>query len=92
VDPLPGLEAELSKSRVAHIPGLKLPPLMGGAIGYVGYDCVRYFEPKTARPMKGILNVPESLFMLFDTIVAFDRFFGTLKLLTTSMPQRISQD
>ena len=82
MDPLPVLEAELSKSRVAHIPGLKLPPLMGGAVGYVGYDCVRYFEPKTVRPMKDILKVPESLFMIFDTIVAFDRFFGTLKVIT----------
>ena len=75
VDPLPLLEAELSKSRVAHVPKLKLPPLTGGAIGYVGYDCVRYFEPKTARPMKDVLKVPESLFMLFDTIVSFDGFY-----------------
>lgn len=82
VDPLPGLEAELSTSRVAQIPGLKLPPLMGGAVGYVGYDCVRYFEPKTARPMKDVLKVPESLFMLFDTVVAFDKFYGTLKVIT----------
>ncbi|RQM05317.1 hypothetical protein DH86_00001845, partial [Scytalidium sp. 3C] len=82
VDPLPALEAELSKSRVANVPGLKLPPLTGGAIGYVGYDCVRYFEPKTARPMKDVLKVPESLFMLFDTVVAFDRFFGVIKVIT----------
>jgi anthranilate synthase component 1 len=82
VDPLPELEAELAKCRVAEVPGLKLPPLTGGAIGYVGYDCVRYFEPKTARPMKDVLKVPESLFMLFDTIVAFDRFFGVIKVIT----------
>jgi anthranilate synthase component 1 len=82
VDPLPGLEAELSNSRVAQVPGLDLPPLTGGAIGYVGYDCVRYFEPKTARRMKDVLKVPESLFMLFDTIVAFDRFFGVIKVVT----------
>ena len=82
VDPLPELEAELSKSRVAQVPGLALPSLTGGAIGYVGYDCVRYFEPKTARPMKDVLKVPESLFMLFDTIVAFDRFFGVIKVIT----------
>ncbi|KAL3422441.1 anthranilate synthase component I [Phlyctema vagabunda] len=81
-DPLPALEQELSKSRVAHVPGLALPPLTGGAIGYVGYDCVRYFEPKTARPMKDVLKVPESLFMLFDTIVAFDRFYGVIKVIT----------
>lgn len=82
IDPLPALEQELSKYRIATVPGLVLPPLTGGAIGYVGYDCVRYFEPKTKRPMKDLLQVPESLFMLFDTIVAFDRFFGVIKVIT----------
>ena len=92
VDPLPALEAELAKSRVAQVPGLVLPPLAGGAIGYVSYDCVRYFEPKTARPMKDVLKVPESLFMLFDTIIAFDRFFGVIKIITyLHIPEDLSQ-
>lgn len=82
VDPLPALEAELALHAVAEVPGLQLPPLTGGAIGYVGYDCVRYFEPKTARPMRDPLGIPESLFMLFDTIVAFDRFYGVAKVIT----------
>jgi anthranilate synthase component 1 len=91
IDPLPALEAELSKSKVAHVPGLNLPPLTGGAIGYVGYDCVRYFEPKTARPMKDVLQVPESLFMLYDTIVAFDRFHDLVKVITyLHVPKEIS--
>ncbi|KAB2579783.1 Anthranilate synthase component I PabB-like protein [Lasiodiplodia theobromae] len=81
-DPLPLLEKELAKSRVAAVPTLKLPPLTGGAIGYVGYDCVRYFEPKTKRDMKDVLKVPESFFMLFDTIVAFDHFFQVVKVIT----------
>ena len=81
-DPLPFLEKELAIYREAVIPGQKLPPLTGGAIGYVGYDCVRYFEPKTARSMKDVLGVPESLFMLFDTIVAFDHFFQVIKVIT----------
>ncbi|QUC23845.1 uncharacterized protein UV8b_08086 [Ustilaginoidea virens] len=81
-DPLPALEAELAAHVVAHVPGLQLPPLTGGAIGYVGYDCVRYFEPKTARPMQDVLRIPESLFMLFDTIVAFDRFYGIIKVIS----------
>jgi anthranilate synthase component I len=82
VDPLPVLAEELSKYTIAHVPGLALPPLTGGAIGYVGYDCVRYFEPKTERPMKDVLQVPESFFMLFNTIIAFDRFFGVIKVIT----------
>lgn len=81
-DPLPILEKELSQHVVAHVPGLQLPPLTGGAIGYIGYDCVRYFEPKTARPMEDVLKIPESLFMLFDTIVAFDRFYGVIKVIS----------
>ena len=80
-DPLPNLEKELSRFRSATIPGLNLPPLTGGAIGYVGYDCVRYFEPKTDRPLKDTLGIPESLFMLFDTIVAFDHFFQVVKII-----------
>ena len=81
-DPLPHLERELAQHRVAPVPSLQLPPLTGGAIGYVGYDCVRYFEPKTKRPMKDVLKLPESFFMLFDTIVAFDHFFNVCKIIT----------
>ena len=81
-DPLPILEEELAQFRVATVPSLQLPPLTGGVIGYVGYDCVRYFEPKTQRPLNDVLKLPESLFMLFDTIVAFDHFFNVCKIIT----------
>lgn len=81
-DPLPALENELSQFRVASVPGLILPPLTGGAIGYVGYDCVKYFEPKTARPLKDVLGIPESFFMIFNTIIAFDHFFRVVKVIT----------
>lgn len=79
---MPILEKELAQCREAVIPGLILPPLAGGAIGYVGYDCVRYFEPRTAREMKDVLKVPEAFFMLFDTIIAFDHFFQVVKVVT----------
>ncbi|KAL1589489.1 hypothetical protein WHR41_01808 [Cladosporium halotolerans] len=82
-DPLPRLEKELSQSRVAEIPSLRLPAMTGGAIGYVGYDCVRYFEPKTRREdMKDVLKVPESWFGLFDTIIALDHFFQKVMVIT----------
>lgn len=32
--------------------------------------------------MKGVLKVPESFFMLFDTIIAFDHFFQVVKIIT----------
>ncbi|KAF2228182.1 anthranilate synthase-like protein component I [Elsinoe ampelina] len=81
-DPMPLLDAELSKYRVASIPGLRLPPMTGGAVGYVGYDCVKYFEPKTKRPMEDILKVPESLFAFYDEIVVLDHFFQKIMVIT----------
>lgn len=49
---------------------------------------MRYFEPKTARPMKDVLKLPESFFMLYDTIVAFDHFFNVCKVITyVKVPQ-----
>lgn len=48
----------------------------GGAIGYVGYDCIHYFEPKTARSdLSDPMGIPESVWLLHDTIVAFDHLF-----------------
>jgi anthranilate synthase component 1 len=76
------LDAELSQYRVATIPGLAVPPLIGGAIGYIGYDCVKYFEPKTKRDLKDVLHLPESFFMLFDDIIAVDHFFQQVKVFT----------
>ncbi|PVI05857.1 anthranilate synthase-like protein component I [Periconia macrospinosa] len=82
-DPLPILEKELAKSVVATVPSIQLPPMTGGAVGYVGYDCVKYFEPKTRRDdVKDVLGVPESVFMLFDTIVALDHFAQVVKVIT----------
>src|SRR5690554_6753492 len=81
VDPLIGLQKELSKYRPAKFPGLNLPSMTGGALGYVAYDCVKYFEPRTKRDLKDVLGVPESYFMLCDTIVAFDHFAEQIKII-----------
>ncbi|KAG0129328.1 ADC synthase [Tuber indicum] len=82
VDPLAQLEKELATHRVGKVPGLNLPSMSGGAVGYVAYDCVKYFEPRTARPLKDVVGTPESLFMLYDTLVAFDHFYMTIKIIT----------
>lgn len=79
-DPLIDLEADLDQYRTLEIPGV--PPFSGGAIGYISYDCVRYFEPKTRREMKDPLGIPESLLMFHDSIVCFDHIKSSLKIVT----------
>ena len=51
-------------------------------IGYVGYDCVQYFEPKTKRELKDPIGMPESVFLLSDTLVAFDHLFQTVHVVS----------
>ncbi|KAI5465341.1 ADC synthase [Mariannaea sp. PMI_226] len=92
-DPLTTLSSELSQHRVLDIPSLRLPKLSGGAVGYVSYDCIKYFEPKTERALKDNLQIPEALFMLFDTIIALDHFRSTLTIITHMViPENITED
>lgn len=68
-DPLHVIKAEIDRYTPVQIPGL--PRFVGGAVGYLSYDVVRYFEriPETA---KDELDVPEAAFMLPDTLIIFD--------------------
>lgn len=79
VDPINVLESELNKYQQVELPGL--PKLSGGAIGYISYDCIKYFEPKTRRDLKDILKVPEAVLMLCDTIVAFDHVYQRFQII-----------
>lgn len=79
-DPLVELEKELAGFRQVQLP--VIPALSGGAIGYIGYDCVRYFEPKTRREkQKDPINLPEAALMLFDTVIAFDHVFQKIQII-----------
>jgi len=53
------------------------PLLTPGAVGYFGYDVVRYVEHLPDAPPDE-LGVPDIYFMLFDSIVVFDHVFKTL--------------
>ncbi|KAI8918136.1 ADC synthase [Entophlyctis helioformis] len=79
-DPLNVVQDELSSVVYVPVPGV--PSFTGGAIGFISYDCVRFFEPKTARPLKDTLGIPDSVLMFCDTIVVFDHLFSTVKVIS----------
>lgn len=68
-DPLHVIQAEMARFRPVPVEGL--PRFVGGAVGYLSYDVVRYFErlPATATDD---LHVPDAAFLLADTLVIFD--------------------
>jgi len=68
-DSLSTLKAELANVVPVHLPDL--PRFSGGAVGFLAYDAVRRFErlPVIAADELGL---PEAVFMLTDSLVAFD--------------------
>lgn len=60
-----------------------LPPFVGGAVGYLGYDLVRHFEPIRPRP-KSSANLPMFAFLLTDTLLIFDNIAHTIKVVANA--------
>lgn len=58
-----------------------LPDFQGGAIGFISYDCVRYFE-KLPNQAEDDLVTPDLYFLLFDDIAVFDHHTSKLWLIT----------
>jgi len=59
------------------------PVFTGGAIGYFGFSAVEWFEPTLKQPRRTDDNsLPESLFMFYRTIVAFDHARQLIKIIS----------
>ena len=69
-DPLEALRAQM-ESCAMSCSGDSLPPFLGGAVGYMGYDCAHYFEP-IGKMKADMLRVPEMMWMQTDLLAAFD--------------------
>lgn len=70
IDPLPLIQEELKKFKQIAIPGL--PRFVGGAVGFLSYELIHYFESRVKSHGADALNLPESIFMFTDTLVIFD--------------------
>lgn len=81
-DILDVLKTELARHTPAAVDGL--PRLSGGAVGYLGYDVVRFFErlPETAEH---VLDIPDAVFLLADTLVVFDHARHRLIILANAV-------
>ena len=87
MDPLDSLRAELSHYRPAAIPGL--PRFAGGLVGYLSFEMIRFFEPSV--PVEPHAALPDGIFLLTDTVVAFDHAFGKLLLIANMRPEAGSE-
>ncbi len=73
------LAALLQHHQAIALPGL--PRFCGGAVGFLGYDTVRWFERLPERS-RDDLNLPDAVFMFGDVVSVFDNLTHTLKVVT----------
>ncbi len=75
-NPLKYLEDLLTRYHQAHIPA-DMPRFMGGAVGYAGYDSVRYLE-ELPNPPTDDRQLPDLCFAFYDRMVIFDHINKTV--------------
>ncbi len=80
VDPLTLVEEEMLRHKLIPVDGL--PGFHGGAVGYVAYDAIRYFEPRVPEMPEDPQGVPESVFMFGETILIFDHLRHDIKVVS----------
>jgi len=85
-DPTRFLQEEMNRFSTERLPNA--PRFTGGLVGYLGYESVRYFEPTLKSRMRASTtptaplpgrtpglrsaSVPDGIYLLADTVVAFD--------------------
>lgn len=74
-DPFAELRRILDDRRSVHLPGL--PRFCGGAVGFAGYDAVRYTE-RLPSPPPDDRRLPDLAFGVYDRMVIFDHIRKTI--------------
>ena len=88
-DPLAELEATMAKFQ--FVPAPDIPHFVGGAVGYIGFDVVRFFEPTVKLHAHDDLQIPEMMFVIARTLIVFDHRFKKLRLVTNAQVADPSQ-
>ncbi|MFO0880912.1 MAG: anthranilate synthase component I [Gemmataceae bacterium] len=74
-DPIRLLEEYMVRYRAAQVPDL--PNFTGGAVGYAGYDTVRYVE-RLPNPPADDRGLPDLCFAFYDRMVLFNHLNKTI--------------
>lgn len=81
MNPLDEIKRIMNFYKFVNLPGL--PRFCGGLVGYIGYDCVRFFE-KLPLQTKDDLKLPDCLLGLGRDIFIFDHVARKIKIISCS--------
>ncbi len=88
-DPLQVIQEQLAQHQPVAIAGL--PRLVGGAVGYLGYECVRFFE-RLPGSTAAELAVPDAAFMMPAALAIFDHVKHELLILANAQREKGNED
>jgi anthranilate synthase component 1 len=77
-DPMHEVERLMAAFKPVEVKGL--PVFTGGAVGFLGYDMVRFFENTVPGPRDDGLGLPDMVFLITDSLVIFDHRFRKLQV------------
>ena len=77
--PLDEMRNLLAQHQAVALPGL--PRFCGGAVGYMSYDAVRWFEKVPDETDRDFV-CPDAVFMFGDVVSVFDNLTHTMKVVT----------
>ena len=83
-DPLGLLKERLTSYRPVPVEGL--PRFYGGAVGFLGYDMVRYIEELPDETLKD-LDTDDAVFLITDTLMIFDNVRHTIKVVACALTE-----
>ncbi|PIQ97420.1 MAG: anthranilate synthase component I [Nitrospinae bacterium CG11_big_fil_rev_8_21_14_0_20_56_8] len=81
-NPLMELKQLLSRYKPVKVDGL--PRFSGGAVGFIGYDMVGFFEELPSKAQDD-LEVPDSMFVITDTMLVFDNVVQKIKIVSNAL-------
>jgi anthranilate synthase component I len=80
--PLKYLKNLLNTYQPVRVAGL--PRFYGGAVGFLGYDMIRYFENLPALASDD-LKTDDAIFLITDTLLVFDNIRHTIKVVSCAV-------
>lgn len=80
-DPLITLKKLMADYKFVKVKGL--PRFVGGMVGYLAYDMVRFFE-EIPDENPDDLNLPDAIFLLADTLLIFDHLEHKIKVISNA--------